>query len=185
MSLPSQDQFVVAQKANAEVFFGLAGKVLEGVEKLANLNLQATESGLAQTQALAIETVESAGNPEEWIAVQGALFAPLTEKLMSYGINFFDIASTMHSAIVQTAEAQYELCNERIQKLTEEASKCAPAGSAVAIHAWKSAIGATATLSDTLQKASHQAMQVAVSNIEALTAAVTKATKCDADLPAR
>ncbi|WP_081772062.1 TIGR01841 family phasin [Paraburkholderia nodosa] len=106
--------------------FALAGTVLEGVETLANVNLQATESGLAQTQAIAIKTVESAGNPQEWIALQGGLFAPLTEKRMSYGASLFDIAPTMRSAIMQTAEAHYERCDERMQALTEEAGKHVP-----------------------------------------------------------
>ncbi|MEM5331775.1 TIGR01841 family phasin [Paraburkholderia sp. JHI2823] len=183
MSLPAQDQIAATQKANTEAFFALASKVIDGVEKLANLNLQATGSGLARTQAIAIKTVESAGDPQEWIALQGGLFAPLTEKLMSYGVNLFDIASTMRSAIMQTAEAQFERCSERMQAITEEAAKRAPAGSAVAIEAWKSALGATGTLFDTLQKASHQAMQVTGSNLEALTATVTKATQRGADLP--
>ena len=49
MTLSSPDQ-VAAAEANVEVFFGLAGKIFEGFEKLTALNLQAVRATLAATQ---------------------------------------------------------------------------------------------------------------------------------------
>ncbi|WP_042301164.1 TIGR01841 family phasin [Paraburkholderia kururiensis] len=181
MALPGQDQIVTAQKANADAFFAFANTLFEGVEKLAALNLQAAKSNLAEAQGNALKAVECSANPQEWVALQAALVAPLTEKVMAYGRHVFDIASATQGSLAQIAEAQYERHNGRFQAFVEEAGKSAPAGSEAAIAAWKSAIGTTSTLYDTLQKASKQAMQVTESNLEALTTAASKAARRSAE----
>lgn len=181
MALPGQDQIVTAQKANADALFAFANTLFEGAEKLAALNLQAAKSNLAEAQGNALKAVECSTNPQEWIALQAALVAPLTEKVMAYGRHVFDIASTTQASLAQIAEAQYERYNGRFQAFVEEAGKSAPAGSEAAIAAWKSAIGTSSTLYDTLQKASKQAMQVTESNLEALTTAASKAARRSAE----
>ena len=42
-------QVAATQKANLDIFFGLTSRLVEGVEKLAQLNLQANRSTLAET----------------------------------------------------------------------------------------------------------------------------------------
>ena len=50
------EQIVAAQKANLETLFGLTQKAFEGVEKLVELNIQATKAAMAEaannTQAM-------------------------------------------------------------------------------------------------------------------------------------
>ena len=41
------EQIIAAQKANIETLFGLTQKAFEGVEKLVELNVQATKAALA------------------------------------------------------------------------------------------------------------------------------------------
>jgi hypothetical protein len=89
----------------------------------------------------------------------------------------FDIASTTQAEVTQLAQMQYERYNGRVQALVEEAAKNAPAGSEAAIAAWKSAITATTTLYETLQKTGQQAVQVAGSNFDAVTATASKAVR--------
>jgi hypothetical protein len=43
------EQIVAAQKANIETLFGLTQKAFEGVEKLVELNVQATKAALAES----------------------------------------------------------------------------------------------------------------------------------------
>jgi hypothetical protein len=49
------EQLLAAQKANVETFFGLTSKAFEGVEKLVELNINATKAALAE----AAETTSS------------------------------------------------------------------------------------------------------------------------------
>lgn len=43
------EQIVAAQKANIETLFGLTQKAFEGVEKLVDLNVQATKAALSES----------------------------------------------------------------------------------------------------------------------------------------
>jgi len=42
------EQIVAAQKSNLETLFGLTQKAFEGVEKLVELNIQATKAAMAE-----------------------------------------------------------------------------------------------------------------------------------------
>jgi phasin family protein len=175
MTLSSPEQVAVA-KANLDAFFGLAGKVFEGVKKLVALNLQVIRSTLAEAQEN-LTKVPGTPEPQQWFALQAGFIGPFAEKSLSYSRQVFDIASTTQAEVTQLAQAHYERYNDRVQALVEETAKPAPAGSEAAIAAWKSAIAATTTLYETLQKTGQQAVQVAGSNFDALTATPSKAVR--------
>lgn len=173
MTVSSPEQ-VAAAKANLDAFFGLTGKVFEGVEKLIALNLQVMRSTLAEAQE---NTTKVPGTPEpqQWLALQVGFLELLAEKSLSYSRQVFDISSTTQAELTQLAQTQYERFNDRVQASVEEAAKSSPTGSEALIAAWKSAIAASTTLYETLQKTGQQAVQVAGSNFDALTATKSKA----------
>lgn len=173
---PSNPEQVAAAKANLDAFFGLTGKVFEGVEKLVALNLQVVRSALADAQQH-LTKMPGTTDPQQWFALQAGFTGPFAEKSLSYGRQVLDIASTTQAEVTQLAQTQYERYNGRVQALVEEAAKSAPAGSEAAIAAWKSAITSTTTLYETLQKTGQQAMEVAGSNFDALTATASKAVR--------
>jgi phasin family protein len=175
MILSSPEQ-VAAAKANLDAFFGLTGKVFEGIEKLVALNLQVVRSTLAEAQEN-VTKVPGTTDPQQWFALQAGFTGPFAEKSLSYSRQVFDIASTTQAEVTQLAQAHYDRYNDRVQTLVEEAAKHGPAGSEAAIAAWKSAIAATTTLYETLQKTGQQAVQVAGSNFDALTASASKAVR--------
>jgi phasin family protein len=167
---------VAAAKANLDAFFGLTGKVFEGVEKLVALNLQLVRSTLTETQDN-LTKVPGTTDPRQWFALQAGFTGPLAEKSLSYGRQVFEIASTTQAECTRLAQAHYERYNGRVQTLVEQAAKSAPAGSEAAIAAWKSAIATTTTLCETLQKTAQQAVQVAGSNLDIVTAAASKVVR--------
>jgi phasin family protein len=179
MTLLSPEQ-VAAAKANFDAFFGLTGKVFEGVEKLAALNLQVIRSTLAEAQEN-MTKVPGTPEPQQWFALQAGFIGPFAEKSLSYGRQVFDIASTTQAEVTQLAQTQYERYNNRVQALVEEAARSSPAGSEAAIAAWKSAIAATTTLYETLQKTGQQAVQAVESNFDAVTATASKAVRSNTD----
>ncbi|MFM0084421.1 phasin family protein [Paraburkholderia sediminicola] len=176
MPLLSPEQVAAAQKANLDAVFGLSGKAFDGVEKLVALNLQVVRSTLAEAQEN-LTKVPGAPEPQQWFALQAGFIGPFAEKSLAYGRQVFDIASTTQAEVTQLAQTQYERYNDRVQALVEEAAKSSPAGSEAAIAAWKSAIAATTTLYETLQKTGQQAVQVAGSNFDAVTATVSKGVR--------
>ncbi|HEX7935275.1 MAG TPA: TIGR01841 family phasin [Paraburkholderia sp.] len=176
MALVSPEQFAVSQKAALDAFFGLTGKVFEGVEKLVALNLQVAKSTLAESRE---NLAKSPGtmDPQQWFVPQAAFTTTFTEKSLSYSRQLLDIASTTQAEVAQLAQTQYERYNARVQEFIDEAARSAPAGSEAAIAAWKSAISATTTLCESLQKTGQQAVQMAGTNLEAVTASASQASK--------
>ncbi|SKD04775.1 phasin family protein [Paraburkholderia hospita] len=180
MALSSPEQIAASQKASLDVFFGLTGKVFEGVEKLVALNLQVVKSTLAESQEN-LTMAPGISDPQQWFTLQAGFTAPFAEKSLSYGRQLFEIASTTQAEVAQLAQTQYERYNARVQVFIEEAAKSAPAGSEAAIAAWKSAINATTTLCESLQKTGQQAAEMAGTNLEAVTASASKSAKRSAE----
>lgn len=176
MALSSPEQIAASQKAGLDAFFGLTGKVFEGVEKLVALNLQVVRSALAEWQEK-LTKAPATTDPQQWFTLQASFTAPFAENSLAYSRQLFDIASTTQTEVAQVAQSQYERYNAKVQALVEEAAKSAPAGSEAAIAAWKSAISATATLYESLQKTGQQAVEMAGTNLEAVTASASKAAK--------
>ncbi|MBN3786080.1 phasin family protein [Burkholderia sp. Ac-20353] len=173
MNLLTSERIAAAQKANLDAVFGLANNLVEGIERLAELNLKTIRSTLAETQENALKAC-SAREPREWLTLQTTFAAPTAEKAQLYGRQLFEIVSATQAEFAQLAQTQYEAYNRRVQTLVEDVAKSAPAGSEAAIAAWKSTIDAASTLVETLQKTSQQAVQVAESNFDALATAASK-----------
>ena len=176
MVLSSPEQIAASQNASLDAFFGLTGKVFEGVEKLVALNLQVVRSTMAESQEN-LTKVPGTIDPQQWLTLQAGFTAPFAERSLSYGRQLFDIASTMQAAVAQFAGTQYERYNARVQEFTEEAVKRAPAGSEAAIAAWKTALSATTALNESLHKTSQQAVEMAGTNLEAVTVSASKVAK--------
>jgi phasin family protein len=176
MSLLTAEQFAAAQKANLDICFGLTSKVVEGIEKLVELNQQAIRSTLSESRENALNAL-SPKEPRDWITLPAALSAPIPERIQSYSRQVFDIASSIQGEFARLAQAQCEAYNKRVQRLVDDVAKSSPAGSEAAIAAWKAAVTATNTLVETVQKSYQQAAQAAESNFAAATTAASKATR--------
>jgi hypothetical protein len=162
MSPQNLEQVAAEQQDNLDLVFGVASKIAESMEKLANLNLDVAKAALG---------------PQDWIALQASAAAPTAEKMQSYSRQVYDLFAATQAEIARLAETRYEAYNRRLQSLVEDVAKSAPAGSEAAVAAWKSALNATNTLFETLQKTSRQAMQVAESNLEAVTTVASKTAR--------
>jgi phasin family protein len=176
MILSSPEQVAAAQRASLDAFFGATNKVFETVERLAELNIQLVKSTLSEAQENTARTL-SAKDPQEWYALQANFSSSWAEKLQTYSRHLFEIASTTQTAFTQLAQGHYEMHNRRVQSLVEGMARGAPAGSETAMAAWKSAIDATNTLYETLQRTGQSAAQVAESNFNATAAAASKAAR--------
>ena len=170
------EQVVAAQKANLETLFGLTQKAFEGVEKLVELNVQATKAALAES-ANHTQAVLSVKDAQELLALHASLMQPLAEKTAAYSRHLYDIASGTSAEFTKAVEAQAGDAQAKFMSVVDNAAKNAPAGSETAVAVMKSAVSAASNAMESVQKAVKQATEMAEANFNAVAATATNATK--------
>jgi len=170
------EQIMAAHKANIETLFGLTQKAFEGVEKLVELNVQATKAALAETanNAQAAMNVKDA---QELLALQASMVQPLAEKTAAYSRHLYDIAQSAGTEISKTFEGQTAEAQKKFADLVESATQNAPAGSETAVTMMKSAMTAANTAFDSVQKAVKQAGDMAEINFNTVSESAVNASK--------
>ncbi len=169
------DQFVAAQKATVETFFGLSGKAFEGVEKLVELNMQATKAAMAEA-AETTQAMLSVKDPQELFALQAGLMQPAAEKAAAYGRHVYEIVAGTNAEFTKATEATVADSQKKVLSLVDNAVKNAPAGTENAVALVKSAVAAANNAYESMHKAAKQATEVAEANFQAMTATAVKAT---------
>ena len=115
------------------------------------------------------QTVLSAKDAQELLALQASLFQPLAEKTAAYSRQLYDIASGTGGEFTKAFEAQAALAQKQFASLVDSASQNAPAGSESAVAMMKSAVAAANNAFESVQKAVKQANDLAESNFNAMT----------------
>ena len=172
----SPEQFAATQKSHVETFFNLTNKVFEGVEKLTNLNLQATKSIFAETQETTQKAL-SGKDPQDLAKLQNALAQPAAEKAQAYSRHVYEILTGTQAEFLKVAEAQFAEYSQSTQSFIDNLTKNAPAGAETAVALLKSTITAANTTYDTVHQATKQAVELAESSFDAATTAASKAAK--------
>lgn len=170
------EQIMASHKANIETLFGLTQKAFEGVEKLVELNVQATKAALAET-ANHTQAVMGVKDAQELLALQASLVQPLAEKTAAYSRHLYDIASAAGADLSKTFEGQAAEAQKKIVGLVDSASQNAPAGSEAAVAVMKSAVAAATNAFESVQKAVKQASDMAESNFNTVSASAVNASK--------
>ncbi|RQR59918.1 phasin family protein [Burkholderia sp. Bp9002] len=172
--MKTQELVSSAQRANLEVVYGLAGTMLEGVGKLAELNAQYTRSALEDAWVAVQNAIDK---PQDWTAFQGSIAAPTAEKLQAYSREFLGIVSSTQAEVLKVAQAGGDAYVHRIQAFVEDATRNTASAPEAAVAAWNSAIIAANTLYQTLGNTGQQAVEVARSNFDVAVAAASKSAK--------
>jgi phasin family protein len=170
------EQLVASQKANLETLHGLTAKAFEGVEKLVELNLQATKAALSES-AHHTQALLSVKDAQDLIALQASLFQPLAEKAAAYSRHLYDIASGTGAEFSKAFESKVAEGQAQFAAMVDNAAKNAPAGSETAVAVMKSAVAAASNAFESVQKAVKQASDVAEANFQAVASTATNAAK--------
>jgi phasin family protein len=173
------EQVLASHKANIETLFGLTHKAFEGVEKLVELNVQATKAALAET-ANHTQAVMGVKDAQELLALQAGLVQPLAEKTAAYSRHLYDIASAAGAELGKTFEGQTADAQKKFVGLVDNAAKNAPAGSETAVAVLKSAVAAANNAFESVQKAVKQASDIAEANFNTVAASAVNASKTTA-----
>jgi len=152
----------------------LANATIDGIERLAALNLSAGRS-FVETYFANVSTLFGATDIQSFVNLQQKLAAPTLEKGMEYSRNVIAITSETKDKIAKEVETQVAAVNANVSGLVEKALASAPAGSEVAVAAVKTAIKSANEAYEGLNKAAKQAVEVAEANVAAATQATMKA----------
>jgi len=152
----------------------LANATIDGIERLAALNLSAGRS-FVEASFANVNALFGATDVQSFVNLQQKLAAPVLEKGMEYSRNVIAITSETKDKIAKEVETQVAAVNANVSGLVEKALESAPAGSEVAVAAVKSAIKSANEAYEGLNKAAKQAVEVAEANVAAATSATLKA----------
>ena len=170
------EQILAAHKANLETLFGLTHKAFEGVEKLVELNVQASKAALSETAEHA-QAMLGAKDAQELLALQASLVQPLAEKTAAYSRHLYDIASAAGADLGRNLEGQTVEAQKKFAGLMDAASKNAPAGSESAVAVMKNAMASATSAFESVQKAVKQAGDMAEKNFTSATTSAYDAAK--------
>jgi len=170
------EQIVAAQQAQFTTLFGLSAKAVESVEKVVELNLQASKALLADSAAHT-KALLSAKDAQEFLQLQSGFVQPLAEKSAAYGRHLYEIASGTSAEFTQAAEAQVAGVQKQFAAAVETAVKNAPQGGEAAVAAVKNAINNATAAFEQVQKVVKQATEMADSNLKTVTASAVKVAK--------
>ncbi len=170
------EQIMASHKANIETLFGLTQKAFEGVEKLVELNVQATKAALAETANNA-QAVMGAKDAQELLALQASIVQPLAEKTAAYSRHLYEIAQSSSAEISKSFEGQTAEAQKKVAEMIETATQNAPAGSETAVTMMKSAMTAANSAFESVQKAVKQAGDMAETNFKSVSESAVNASK--------
>lgn len=170
------EQFLAQQKTSIETLFGLTHKAFESVEKMVELNVQASKAALAETaeHARAMLSVKDA---QEMMALQAGMMQPLAEKAAAYSRHLYDIASNTTTEFSKAVEGQTAEFQSKVVNLVDGAVKNAPAGSETVVAVFKNSVAAATNAYESVQKAVKQASDMAEANLSAVTSTAASAVK--------
>ncbi|MGO4330624.1 TIGR01841 family phasin [Cupriavidus sp. 2TAF22] len=172
----SSDQFAEAQKAHFANLFALTNTAFDGFQKLAELNLQAVKSSIAESQDN-IQAALSGRDLRDVFTTRGTLAQPAADKALSYVQHVYEIASDTQTELAKAVEAQYEQHTRRVQAFVDTFVKNAPAGSEALTALLQSTVAAANNTYESVQKATKQAAETVKSNFEASTAVASGAVQ--------
>jgi phasin family protein len=163
-----QGQAAVAQQASLDFYFGLAGKLLEGGEKLVRLNLEMAKTALADWyQGVQDQLTKKDG--QDVPGLQNALALPSVDKVLMYERQVAEIASTMQTELAEVVDTRYQHANRQVQWFVENVAQNAPVSSEAAIVFLKQVITLANAAHDSMHKAAKQTVDFAQSSLSVAT----------------
>jgi phasin family protein len=122
------ENVLAAQRAALEASLEIAGKAMEGIERLAALNMQLVRETLDQQGEFAKATL-GAKDPGALMNISKTLAAPAGERAASYAKEVYSIASETSAAISGSVQHQVKAAQKTMSEALDNAARTAPVGS--------------------------------------------------------
>jgi|RhiMethySRZTD1v2_1073278.scaffolds.fasta_scaffold877077_1 phasin family protein len=170
------EQITQFNKTNVAQATKFAALSLENAEKFVKFNLGAAKTVFAQSVEGAT-AVASVKDVQDLITLRTKFAEAGVQTAVGYSRHLYELATEAQAEYSALAEEAFGIYSKSVTAWVDQASKSAPAGSDVAVNAFKSTIAATTAAFDQFQKASKQVVSIADANVRAATANATKAAK--------
>ena len=168
------EQFAEFNKVNVANATKLAALSIENAEKLFKLNLNAAKVALQQSVEGA-QAAASVKDVQEMMALRAKYAESGVQTALSYSRTLYDLASEAQAEYLSMAEELWANYTKGVASFVDKASKSAPAGSDVAVNAFKSTFAASTAAFDQFQKATKQVVNLADASVRAAAANASKA----------
>ncbi len=168
------EQLASAQKANAEVMMALTRTAFNGVERLASLNIAASREFFNNVIANA-QQLMAAKDAKDFGTINAALAQPNMDKWVEYSRAVYDLAAQMQKELTSVMESQYSTFSKNATSAIEKTTASTPVGGDVFAAAMKSMLNASSKAFDNMNSMAKQLSDIAEANVQAATAATTKA----------
>ncbi len=173
------EQFAAAARNQKEVQLSLAtsfsDSMIEGVEKLMGLNLQAAKAGLESSLANA-QQLMSAKDPQELFSTASQQAQPQAEIVLTYARHLATIATNQQKEFASVVETQVSESSRQLVSMLDDMTKLAPAGSETAISMMKSAIDNASSGFSQLSRSAKVAVETMESNLDTAVAQMSQAS---------
>jgi phasin family protein len=168
------ESFSDISKANVAQASKFAEIALINTEKLLKLNLTAAKSAIAQSMESA-QAVASVKDVQELFSLRTHIAETGVQTALAYSRTLYELASQAQAEYSAISEETWANYSKGVASWVDKASKSAPAGSDVAMNAFKSTFAATSAAFDQFQKASKQVVNLADASVRAAAASAVKA----------
>lgn len=162
-------------KSNVEALLNAANVVVEGVERVLDLQFQAARGGIADALE-SVKALTSVKDMQDLVNLQASLAQPALEKATSYSRSVYAVVSETQAELAKIAEARVAELNRVVMVALDDAARTAPAGSNAAVSAVKSAVVAANSAYDTIAKAAKQVVEMTEASVAAATENAAQAT---------
>ena len=170
------EQFADIGKVNYANAVKLAAMGIENAEKIVKLNISAAKAVLAQGMENA-QAAASVKDVQELFALRQKFTETGVQTATGYSKTLYELASEAQAEYTAFAEEAWATYTKGVAAFVDKASKSAPAGSDVAVNAFKSTFAASTAAFDQFQKATKQVVNLADANFRAAAAQATKTVK--------
>jgi len=169
------EQIAELGKANVANAIKLASLSIDKAEKLVALNLNAAKLALAQGVEGA-QAAASVKDVQELFALRSKIAELGVQSALGYSRTLYELSSEAQNEFSALAEEVWTAYTKGVATWVEKASQSAPAGSDVALNAFRSTIAASTAVFDQFQKATKQVVNLADASYRAAAATATSGT---------
>jgi phasin family protein len=139
---------------------------INGLEKLASLQMQAARTSLEENAEMAKHLL-AAKDVKSLSDLTSTALQPAAEKYASYAKHCYEIMNETTSELTKLVEKQMAEGNKQLYAALDTMARNAPAGSEGVVTLVKSAVSAANTAYDQVSRATKQVVEMAEANIAA------------------
>lgn len=176
------EQFTALQRQSLKAMQDYALVSLSGVEKLAELNLQAAKASVEEGVQNSVALFQSK-DPKALAELATVQAKPASDKFGAYAKHVYQIANETAAELSRIAEKQVSDASQQMFTAIDEFSKTAPAGTEGITAFYKSAVSAANSAFDQVSKSGKQFVELTEQNVDQASRnaqAVSKRTKAAA-----